>query len=187
MMKLDFQRKKTIIVAGLALLVVADSGMTVFSVAKATSMRSPQQELISQATQLKLLQADVERARMIKRDSPVAKRDCDEFENSLPSAGSGYSVISSELSEIGGKAGLQIGSLSFHQNELEGRGISEVAVDAEVTGNYKSVVQFLNGLQRSANYYAVESLALSGEGAGRVPSGTLKLALHLKAYFKAGA
>jgi Tfp pilus assembly protein PilO len=187
MMKLDFQRKRTIIVAALALMVAADSGMAIFSVARATSKRSPQQELVAQTTQLKLLQADVERARMIKKDSPAAKRDCDEFENSLPLAGSGYSVVSSELAEIGSKAGLQIGSVSFRQNDLEGRGIAEVTVDAEVTGDYKSVVRFLNGLQRSANYYAVDSLALNGEAGGRVPSGALKLALHLKAYFKAAA
>jgi type IV pilus assembly protein PilO len=187
MMKLDFHRQKTIIVATLVLLIAADSGMAIFSVARATSLRSPQQELVGQTTQLKLLQADVVRARIIKKDSPVAKRDCDEFENSLPLAGTGYSVVSSELAEIGSKAGLQIGSLSFHQNDLEGRGITEVTVDVEITGNYKSVVRFLNALQRSANYYAVDSLALNGEATGRVPSGTLKLALHLKAYFKAGA
>jgi len=184
-MKLDFQRKKTIIVVALVLFIAADCGMAIFSVARETSMRSPQQELVARTTQLKLLQADVERARLIKNDSPVAKHDCDEFENSLPLAGSGYSVVSSELDEIGSKAGLQIGSLGFHQNDLEGRGIAEVTVDAEVTGNYKSVVHFLNGLQRSANYYAVESLALNGEAAGRLPSGSLKLALHLKAYFRA--
>jgi type IV pilus assembly protein PilO len=187
MMKLNFQRQKTIILAGLALLVGADAAMAIYSVGMASSRRSPQQELAGQTTQLKLLQADVERARIIKKDTPAAKRDCDEFENSLPPASAGYSVVSSEIAEIGRKAGLQIGSLSFRQNDLEGRGIAEVTVDAAVTGDYKSVVRFLNSLQRSANYYAVENLALAGESAGGAPSGTLKVALHLMAYFKAGA
>jgi type IV pilus assembly protein PilO len=186
-MKLDFQRQKTIIVAGLVLLLGADSAMAIYSVSRASSTRSPQQELAVQNTQLKLLQADVERARMIKKDVPTARRDCDEFESSLPHAGTGYSVVSSELAEFGHKAGLQIGSLSFHQNDHESRGVSEVTVDAEVTGDYKSVVRFLNGVQRSENYYAVDSLTLSGEAGGRTPSGTLRVALHLKAYFKAGA
>jgi type IV pilus assembly protein PilO len=186
-MKLDFKRQKAIIVAGLVLLIGADSAMAIYSVNRASSTRSPQQELAGQTTQLKLLQADVERARTIKKDVPAARRDCDEFESSLPHAGTGYSVVSSELSEFGRKAGLQIGSLSFHQNDLAGRGVAEVTVDAEVTGDYKSVVKFLNGLQRSENYYSVDSLALSGEAGGRTPSGTLRVALHLKAYFKAGA
>jgi type IV pilus assembly protein PilO len=186
-MKLDFKQQKAIIVAGLVLFIGADSAMAIYSVSKASSTRSPQQELAGQSTQLKLLEADVERARMIKKDVPAARRDCEEFENSLPHAGTGYSVVSSELAEFGHKAGLQIGSLSFHQNDLVGRGVAEVTVDAEVTGDYKSVVRFLNGLQRSENYYAVDSLALSGEGGGRGPSGTLKVVLHLKAYFKAVA
>jgi type IV pilus assembly protein PilO len=187
MMKLDFQRRKTIIVAGLVLLIGGDAAMAIYSVSMASFGRLPKQELAGQTTQIKLLQADVERARIIKKDTPAAKRDCDEFENSLPPAGTGYSVVSSELAEIGRKAGLQVSSLGFHQNDLEGRGIAEVTVDAAVTGDYKSVVRFLNGLQRSANYYAVDNLALTGEPAGGAPSGTLRVGLHLKAYFKAGA
>jgi Tfp pilus assembly protein PilO len=185
-MKLDFRRKKTIIVAGLVLLIGADAAMSVYSVV-ASSSRSPQQEIAGQNAQLKLLQADVERARSIKKDTPAAKRDCDEFENSLPPAGTGYSAVSSELAEIGRKAGLKISSLSFHQRDIEGRGVAEVAVDATVAGDYKSVVRFLNGLQRSENYYSVDNLALTGESAGGAPSGTLKVDVHMKAYLKAGA
>jgi Tfp pilus assembly protein PilO len=187
MMKLDFQKKKTLIVAGIVLLLSADAAMAIYSVSMASSGRSPQQELAGQSAQLKLLQADVERARTIKKDTPVARRDCDEFENSLPHAGTGYSIVSSELAEIGHQAGLQISSLSFHQHDLEGRGIAEVAVDATVAGDYKSVVRFLNGLQRSDNYYAVDNLALTGESAGGTPSGTLKVDVHMKAYLKASA
>jgi hypothetical protein len=187
MMKLHFQRQKTIIVAGLVLLISADAMMAIYSVNMASSRRSPQQELVAHTTQLKLLQADVERARNIKKDAPAAQRDCDEFENSLTPAGTGYSVVSFELAEIGRKAGLQISSLGFHQIDLKGRGIAEVTVDATVAGDYKSVVRFLNGLQRSANNYAVDDLALTGESAGGAPSGSVKVDLHLKAYFKAGA
>ncbi len=186
-MKLSFQRKKAIIVAGLVLLIGADAAMAIYSASMASSGRSPQQELAGHIAQLKLLQADVERARIIKRDTPAARRDCDEFENSLPPAGTGYSIVSSELADLGHKAGLQISSLSFHQHDIQGRGIAEVAVDATVAGDYKSVVHFLNGLQRSENYYAVDNLALTGESAGGTPSGTLKVDLHMKAYLKAGA
>jgi Type II secretion system (T2SS), protein M subtype b len=187
MMKLDFHHKKTIIVAGLVLLIGADAAMAIYSVSMASSKRSPQQELVARTTQLKVLQADVERARDIKKDAPAAKRECDEFENSLLAAGTGYSVVSSELADIGHKAGLQISSLGFHQKDLAGRGIAEVAVDVTVAGDYKSVVHFLNGLQRSANNYAVDSLAVTKESAQGPLSGGVKVDFHLKAYFKAGA
>jgi len=186
-MKLGFQRKKTAIVAGLALLIAADAAMAIYSLSVASSRRSRQLELIGQTTQLKVLEADVERARNIKKDTPAAKQDCDEFEKSLPPAATGYSFVSSELAEIGRKAGLQISSLAFHQKDLEGQGIAEVAVDATVAGDYKSVVRFLNGLQRSENNYSVDSLGLTKESAGGSSSGSVKVDLHLKAYFKAGA
>src|SRR5277367_5160232 len=105
MMKLDFHRKKTIIISVLALLIGADAAMAFYSVSMSSSKRSPQQEIAARTTQLKILQADVDRAREIKKDVPTAKRECDEFENSLLASGSGYSVVSSELADIGHKAG----------------------------------------------------------------------------------
>jgi len=186
-MKRDFKRQKNIIVAALVLLIGADAAMALYSVSMASSMRSPQQELAAQTVQLKLLQADVERARIIKKDTPASKRDCDKFDNSLPPSGTGYSVVSSELAEVSHKVGLQISSLSFRQADLAGRGMAEVSVDATVTGDYKSVVRFLNGLQRSSNNYIVDSLTLASEPAGQVSSGKVRVGLHLKSYFKAPA
>jgi len=185
-MKLDFHRRKIIIASGLVLLISADAAMAIYSANISSSRRSPQQELAGWATQLKVLQADVERARNIRKDTPAAKRDCDEFENSLLPVGSGYSVVSSELAEIGHKAGLQISSLGFHEKDLAGRGVAEVSVDVTVAGDYKSVVRFLNAMQRSASNYAVDSLALTKESAQGAPSGSVKVDFHVKAYFKAG-
>ena len=184
-MKRDFKTQRTFIVAALVLVIGADAAMAIYSVGMASSMRSPQQELTAHTAQLKFLRADVERARIIKKDTPDSKRDCDRFEDSLPPSGTGYSIVSSELTEIGHKAGLQISSLSFHQSDLVGHGMAEVSVDATVTGDYKSVVRFLNGLQRSASNYIVDSLALASEPAGQHTSGSVKVSLHLKSYFKA--
>jgi len=186
-MKRDFKTQRNFIVAVLLLVMGADAAMAIYSVSMASSMHSPQQELAAQTAQLKLLRADVERARIIQKDTPASKRECDKFEDSLPSSGAGYSVVSSELAEIGHKAGLAISSLSFRQSDLAGHGMAEVSVDATVTGDYKSVVRFLNGLQRSANNYIVDSLTLASEPAGQSSSGSVRVGLHLKSYFKATA
>ncbi len=159
-MRRDFSVRRNVILAVLGVLLVADAAMAVYSVQMASSKMSPQQELTVRATQVKLLKADVERAAAIRRDMPKTKSDCDQFEGSLPPASGGYSVISSELADLGREAGLKISELGFHAKELGGRGVTEIAVDATVTGEYKSVVKFLNGMQRSKNYYVVDSLAL---------------------------
>jgi Tfp pilus assembly protein PilO len=185
MMKFNFTGQKNAILAVLALLIAADAAMTVYSVSMTSSTRSPQQELAVQTEQRKLLQADVARARSIQKDMPKTKADCDSFQDELPPAGTGYSVVSSELAEIAQKTGLQIESLSFHQKDLAGRGMSEISIDATINGDYKSVVRFLNGLQRSANNYVLENLTLASEPSGQGAAGSVKVALHLTSYFKA--
>jgi len=64
--------------------------------------------------------------------------------------------------------------------------MTEVAIDATVTGDYKSVVGFLNGLQRSSNLYQVDSLSLASENANQASANVIKVALHLRTYFRTG-
>jgi type IV pilus assembly protein PilO len=185
--RIDFQRKKTVIFGTLAILVVGDIAMATYSIRMASSTVSPQQEIAKQTALLKLLAADVKRAHEIQEAMPTTKADCERFENSLPPAGSGYSVISAEMEDVGRKAGLQIASLSFHPKELGSNGITEVVLDASVSGNYKSVVEFLNGLQRSKNHYIVDDLSLANDRAQGGSSSDVRVDLHLRSYFKAMA
>ena len=185
-MKSDFRLRRIVILSVVGALLVADAGMGVYSVEMASSKMSPQQELVDQTTQLKLLKADLDRAAAIRQDMPKIKTDCDRFDASLPPAGNGYSLISSELAALASAAGLQIGTLGFHAKELGGRGMTEVSVDATVTGDYKSVVWFLNGMLRSPNYYVVESLNLAPDTGGPV-HGKVRVILHLRSYFRSAA
>lgn len=178
---------KYTIVGVLGALLAADAIMTVYSIRVASSMMSPQQEVNALTIQLKLLQADVKRAGEIQQQMPTTKADCERFENSLPAAGSGYSVISADIEQIGHSSGLLIDTLSFHPADLAGRGITEVALDATVSGNYKSIVHFLNGIQHSQNHYIVDVVSLANERAGQAALTTVRVNLHLRSYFKAGA
>lgn len=188
-MRRDFQRWKDLLLAVVAVLLLADGAMVVYSFMMTSSTISPQQLLASQTTEIRLLKADVQRARSIERDMPKTKADCDRFEGSLPTARAGYSAITVELGELGRASGLQISSLDFHSVEIAARGMTEVTVDAKVTGDYKSVVKFLNGMQRSTNYYIIESLSLAPSTAVTTPgtSGPVGVDLHLKSYFKGTA
>jgi type IV pilus assembly protein PilO len=187
-MRSDFGLRRNVMIGVVGTLLLADAVMGLYSLKMASSKISPQQELVQQTTQVKLLKADVERATAIQRDMPTIKTDCERFEASLPRASGGYSVISSELAQLGRAAGLQISALGFRAKELGGRGMTEVAVEATVTGDYTSVVRFLNGMQRSMNYYIVESLTLGTDaGGGAAAQGPVKVTLHMKSYFKNGA
>jgi type IV pilus assembly protein PilO len=187
-MKRAFRQQKIFILAALAVFLVADLAMAAYSLVMANSKLSPQQELAEQTAQLKLLKADVDRAQAIQRDMPKTKGDCDRFEDSLPSGSSGYSAISGEIAELGHKAGLQIASLGFHPKELPGKGMTEVALEVSVAGDYQGVVRFMNGMQRSKNHYVVESLTLATDSVvGQATHGAVKVNFHLTSYFRGAA
>jgi Tfp pilus assembly protein PilO len=194
MMKIEFQVEKKIIVTILTVLMVADGIMTVYAIQIASAGHSPQQQLASQRAQLKLLKADIARAAGIQQSMPQIKSDCERFENSLLSTGAGYSAVSSELSEVGQNSGLQIDSLTFTSKDLPERSMAEIAMEVTVSGDYKSVVRFLNGLQRSQSHYVIDGLALTPGGAGPPGAagpggapGALQVALHLRSYFRNAA
>jgi len=183
-MKFSFKVQKHTALVVLALVLVADLALFVYSVQMSTATKSPQQELIEQRAQLKILKADVKRARDIQADMPSIKADCERFEKSLVQSSQGYSAISAELTDQARQTDVILDSVGFKPKQLAGHGITEVEVEATVTGEYRSVVRFLNALQRSNNYYVLQGLSLASGQPSRGATGNLRVALHVKSYFK---
>ena len=186
-MRRDFTLRKRIILGGVILLVVADVALAAYSWQLSSAPHAPQQQLAVETKQHDLLKADIKRAEAIRENIPAIQKDCDRFEQSLFPASSGYSAVRSEVGAIARKSGIQLDDLSFKPTEIANRGMTEVAIDATVNGDYKSVIGFLNGLQRSANRYAVDSLTLASENDNQGSANVIKVALHLKTYFRTAA
>jgi Tfp pilus assembly protein PilO len=182
-MQRDFAARKRAILGVVIFLVLADAALAVYSWELSSATRTPQQQIAAETKQLELRKADIKRAKDIQASIPAIQKDCDQFEHSLFPARLGYSSVSSEFASIAKKAGIHLGDLSFKQTAIPERKLAEVAVDATVNGDYKSVIQFLNGVQRSPNIYEVESLTLANENANQGPANVIKVVLHLKTYF----
>jgi len=186
-MSRDFKLQKRLIVAALALLIAADVALAAYTWQSGSTPRNEKQDLADQTRQLKVLQADVERAKGIQNRMPAIQADCDRFEHTLFSASTGYSSATADLDAIAKKAGAQIQDLSFKQQEISARGLTNVEITATVSGNYSSVVHFVNGLQRSDNLYILEGLTLGGENQNPGANAQIKVTLHLETYFRTAA
>jgi len=184
-MRREFTWYRNVILGALGAVIAADLALAAYSYQVDSAAGSPQKEIAQLIEQRKLLQGDVARARTIQKDIPKTKADCVTFENSLPPSGNGYSIVSTELSDLAHKSGLHLGTVAFHQKDLAGKGVSEITIDATVEGDYKSVVKFLNSLQRSQNTYAVEDLALVSDNSNQAPIGKVRVNLHVTSYFRA--
>jgi Tfp pilus assembly protein PilO len=183
----DFTLQKHAILVVLGLLLAADVGLAGYSWQLASSPHTPQAEFDAQNLRLKLLKGDIKSAEYIKDNMPATRKDCEKFEQSLPLASTGYSLIAGDLDEIAKKSGLHIDGLAYGQKEVKGRDMTEVTIEATVNGDYGSVVRFVNGLQRSQKFYIVDSLALASDSQNHAPTGSIRLGLHLRTYFRDAA
>lgn len=179
----NFQIRKRMILGPLAVVLLLDLVLAIVSWRLATAPQTPRQELSRLLAQEKILEADIKRAKAIRENAPKNLREFDEFEKSFPAKTAGYSDLLGELGNLAKKAGLQTENLAFKEQDISGRGLTEVDVTATVNGDYSSVVRFINGLQRSEKFYILDDLTLAT--AAQSPAGPLRVNLHLKTYFRA--
>ena len=185
-MRRDFTTRRRTILACLVVLLLADLALAGYSLQLASSPQMPR-ELSARVLQLKLLQKNIEEVQKIKEAMPTTQKECEKFEQSLLPSSTGYYSLSSELGGIAKKSGVQLEALSFRPTAIPERGMTEMVIESTINGDYRSVMQFLNGLQRSANIYEVESLSLATDKSNQGPANLMKLELHLKTYFRTTA
>lgn len=187
-MRRDFKMRKRTIIGGLALLLIADVGLAAYSW-NMSSANLDKLRYERQAKQLELFRADIKRAQDIQRDVPKISAVWDHFEQvEFPPASAGWSTVISELGGIAKSAGVQIESVGYKPKEISGRGLTEIFIDAGVSGDYANVVRFVNGIQRSERVYALDELTLGTQQQSQgQPSNVIKVAVHLRTYFRTGA
>src|SRR5713101_1164173 len=136
-MRRDFTLRKRIILAGVILLVLADVALAAYSWHLSSAPHVPRQQLAVETKQHDLLKADIKRAQAIRDNIPAIQKDCDRFEQSLFAASSGYSSVKSELDGMARKSGIRLENRSYKQTEIANRGMTEVGIDATVSGEYR--------------------------------------------------
>lgn len=183
-MRHDFKIKGRVIVLLLALLIAGDVALGVYTWNLA-SEQAARQELALLMRNRDLLKKDIQRAQEIRSRIPAIQKDCDAFEHSLIPESAGYSTVTAELSSLAAKSGLRLNSRAFNPKAVKGRDLTELDIDAQVTGDYRGVVRFLNELQRSANFYAVENLSARSGGQAQSARAALQVTLRIKTYLRA--
>ena len=143
---------------------------------------------VSELSRLGMLEkqyrADNSRLERFKTELPADEKQWDEFFTThFHPAGAGYSAISEDLGDLSRSSGLRSDAVSFHQHTPDARGLMQVDIATAVEGDYDSLVQFLNKLEHSDNFYVLDSLTLaSATGPGAV--GKIRLNVVLRTYFR---
>jgi hypothetical protein len=182
-MNMSWTAWKKVIVVALALLFAADLAL-VYQLWQ--SSRESAASLATQRDRLKmqagLLKGDVARGDSIRQDLSGEGKQYDDFYHSaFLSSDNGYSTIEDDLGSIAAKANLRASGITFKQKELNGRGVTEIDISETVEGDYSAIIQFINGLEHSKNFYLLSNLKLQSPNG---PGGGIRLQLDLQTYFR---
>lgn len=126
------------------------------------------------------LDADVERGKRIQTSLPEVGKDCDEFyKQSFVDSKTVYSTVDSDITALSAKSGVKTTGLTFKATPVPNRGVSELDVSMTVDGDYSSLLKFVNGIERSKNFYFLTELQL-----GEAAANAIRLQLDLHTYFR---
>jgi hypothetical protein len=180
-MKPSWQTWKKWASAAVALVLVLDIALIIFLWNTSRQDRgdlNAQRQLLT--AEAKLLKADVSRGEAIRASLPQVGKDSDAFyHESFLDASSGYSNIETDLGDIASKAGVKTSGFTFKEKPVPGRGVTEMSIATSVSADYPSIIQFINGLERSKNFYLLDSLQLASASPG-----SIRLDLSLHTYFR---
>ena len=104
--------------------------------------------------------------RGLDKKIPVAQKQVEDFYRDRFPAG--YSEISNTLDRIASQSGVQISSEKYTQADSPIQDLPRIEVDADISGDYLSLVRFINSVERSKAFFIVNALDLAGEQTGIV-------------------
>jgi hypothetical protein len=92
------------------------------------------------------------------------------------------SDLTNELGKLASDNGVRIQQAKYKQEDAESSGVIPVEIEGSFSGDYLQLVRFINALERSKLFLAVDSVGLAGESAGPV-----RLEITMHSYLRSGA
>jgi type IV pilus assembly protein PilO len=78
-----------------------------------------------------------------------------------------YSSILEKVGALEVKSGVRLSRMQYTQG-VAGRDLTEIAMDAGVTGEYPQIMHFINSLERDKTFFVIRAMGLTGQQGGLV-------------------
>ena len=92
------------------------------------------------------------------------------------------SELTAELGKLASENGVRILQAKYKQEDPTGAGIVPTEIEGNFSGDYLQLVRFINALERSKQFFTVDSIGLAGE-----TTGPIKLEVKMHSYLRSGA
>jgi len=86
------------------------------------------------------------------------------FDKRIPA---NYSSISSRIGDLGVASGVRLTRVQYTQGQ-PGPDLTEINMDAGITGEYPQIMRFINSLERDQTFFVIRTMALAGQQGGQV-------------------
>jgi hypothetical protein len=78
-----------------------------------------------------------------------------------------YSSIATRIGELEVKSGVRLSRVQYSQG-APGQELTEISMDAGISGEYPAIMRFINSLERDQTFFVIRAMALTGQQAGVV-------------------
>ena len=81
-----------------------------------------------------------------------------------------YSQVAAELGVLKNRSGVRLARVQYAQAPVlvGAYALTQVSMDASISGDYRPVVGFINALERDRMFFVISGLALTGQQTGQV-------------------
>ena len=78
-----------------------------------------------------------------------------------------YSSIATRVGDLEVKSGVRLSRMLYTQGAPSGD-LTEISLDAGISGEYPQIMRFVNGLERDQTFFVIRAMALTGQQGGMV-------------------
>jgi hypothetical protein len=78
-----------------------------------------------------------------------------------------YSSIASRIGDLQVDSGVRLSRVQYSQGPA-GSDLTEISMDAGISGTYPQIMRFLNSLERDRTFFVIRAMALTGQQGGMV-------------------
>jgi type IV pilus assembly protein PilO len=122
-------------------------------------------ELASKRTQLKALELQTAPLRGLDQKVADTRTQIESFyAKRIPA---NYSSIAAHVGTLEVASGVRLTRMLYTQGAPQGN-LSEISLDAGVSGTYPEIMRFINGLERDPNFFVIRAMSLTGQQGGLV-------------------
>jgi hypothetical protein len=86
------------------------------------------------------------------------------YEKRIPAS---YSSFATRIGELEVNSGVRLSRLQYTQGP-PGTDLTEISLDAGITGTYPQIMHFINSVERDQNFFVIRTMALTGQQGGSV-------------------